>query len=411
MADQVMIEGVPYLADAKGRLVAESLIRPHELLEDQLVRKMIDYARDLSAQIGRFKGHCFDDVASFMELLASNYGMTKRGAQGKGNVTFSSFDGQRRVTIQVADQLTFGPGLQVAKEMVDACLTEWSADARPELRVLVQEAFRTDKAGHVSTDAVFRLLRMEIEDAAWQRAMQALRESVRIEGSKSYIRFHERDATGRWTAITIDLASAVAPAVGAPSKPEAAALPLIDIAATQAGGYVVASGSLPASAPADFYARLAREASRNGARFVLDTSGAALKDTFAEGGVFLAKPSQGELEELVGAELDEKGVVEAAQSLVGRGQAKMVAVSMGAQGALLASDAGVIRRSAPRVRVRSAIGAGDSFLGAMIWALGMGWATEDAFELAIAAGAAAVLTSGTQLCRKADIEALYPMPG
>ena len=188
-------------------------------------------------------------------------------------------------------------------------------------------------------------------------------------------------------------------------------MPLIDIAASQAGGYVVASGSLPASAPADFYARLAREASRNGARFVLDTSGAALKDTLTEGGVFLAKPSQGELEELVGAELDEKGVVEAAQSLVGRGQAKMVAVSMGAQGALLASDAGVIRRSAPRVRVRSAIGAGDSFLGAMIWALGMGWATEDAFELAIAAGAAAVLTSGTQLCRKADIEALYPMPG
>lgn len=227
MADQVIVEGVPYLADAKGRLVAESLIKPHELLEDQLVRKMIDYARDLSAQIGRFKGHCFDDVASFMELLASNYGMTKRGAQGKGNISFSSFDGQRRVTIQVADQLTFGPGLQVAKEMVDACLTEWSADARPELRVLVQEAFRTDKAGQVSTDAVFRLLRMEIEDAAWQRAMQALRESVRIEGSKSYIRFHERDATGRWTAITIDLASAVAPAVGAPSKPETAALPLI----------------------------------------------------------------------------------------------------------------------------------------------------------------------------------------
>jgi len=188
-------------------------------------------------------------------------------------------------------------------------------------------------------------------------------------------------------------------------------MPLIEIAAAKQGGYVVASGSLPASAPADFYARLAHEANRNGARFVLDTSGAALKDTLAEGGVFLAKPSQGEMEELFGAELDEQGLCEAALSLVRRGQAEMVAVSMGAQGALLASAEGVIRRSAPRVKARSAIGAGDSFLGAMIWALGEGWATEDAFEFAIAAGAAAVLTSGTQLCRKADIEALYPMPG
>lgn len=227
MADQVMINGVPHLADAKGHLVPETMIKPHELLEDQLVSKMIEYARDLSAQIGRFKGHCFDDVASFMELLASNYGMTKRGAAGKGNVTFSSFDGRRKVTIQVADQMTFGPGLQVAKQMVDNCLEEWSADARPELRVLVQEAFRADKAGQVSTDAVFRLLRMEIVDAAWQRAMKALRESVRIEGSKSYIRFHERDASGRWKAITIDLASAVAPDMAAPSKAATGELPLI----------------------------------------------------------------------------------------------------------------------------------------------------------------------------------------
>jgi 6-phosphofructokinase 2 len=60
------------------------------------------------------------------------------------------------------------------------------------------------------------------------------------------------------------------------------------------------------------------------------------------------------------------------------------------------------------VKVRSAIGAGDSFLGAMIWALGENWAEEEAFELGIAAGAAAVLTPGTQLCQRADIESLYP---
>jgi len=186
-------------------------------------------------------------------------------------------------------------------------------------------------------------------------------------------------------------------------------LPCIDIAAAHKGGYIVGSGSLPASAPPDFFSQLARKAAENGSRFVLDTSGDALKSTLTEGGVYLVKPSMGELEELVGSELDDKAAAEAALSIVKQGQAEMVAVSMGAQGALLATKDGTIRRPTPRVKERSAIGAGDSFLGAMVWALGEGWATEDAFELGIAAGAAAVITPGTQLCRRADVEALYPM--
>lgn len=185
-------------------------------------------------------------------------------------------------------------------------------------------------------------------------------------------------------------------------------LPCIDIAAAHKGGYIVGSGSLPASAPPDFFTQLARKAAENGSRFVLDTSGEALKSTLAEGGVYLVKPSMGELEELVGSELDDKAAAEAALSIVKQGQAEMVAVSMGAQGALLATADGTIRRPTPRVKERSAIGAGDSFLGAMVWALGEGWATEAAFELGIAAGAAAVITPGTQLCRRADVEALYP---
>lgn len=195
---------------------------------------------------------------------------------------------------------------------------------------------------------------------------------------------------------------------GGPAIAAEEMMPCLDIAKAHKGGFVVASGSLPASAPPDFFARLAHIAAENGARFVLDTSGDALKATLAEGGVYLVKPSMGELEELFGSELDDKAAAEAATSIVRRGQAEMVAVSMGAQGAMLVTSHGTLRKAAPRVKVRSAIGAGDSFLGAMIWALGENWAEEEAFELGIAAGAAAVLTPGTQLCQRADIESLYP---
>lgn len=200
-----------YLQDSKGRLVPEHMVKDHEKLEDQTVRKIIAFAEDLSAQIGRFKGHTFEDVATFLDVLSERYGQKKRGLDGKGNVSLTTYDGSMRVQVRVADQLTFGPGLQVAKAMVDDCLRKWSADARPELQALVTEAFRTDKTGQVSREAVFRLLRVEIDDPDWQAAMEALRDSIRILGSKAYLRMQRRRPDGGWATITVDLASATVP--------------------------------------------------------------------------------------------------------------------------------------------------------------------------------------------------------
>ena len=108
-----------YLMDAKGRLVPESLIRQHERLEDKTVRDIIKYADELSGQIGRFKGHTFEDVASFLDLLSARYGQSpRRGMNGKGNIALTSYDGTQRVQVLIADELTFSAGLQVAKEII-----------------------------------------------------------------------------------------------------------------------------------------------------------------------------------------------------------------------------------------------------------------------------------------------------
>lgn len=178
------------------------------------------------------------------------------------------------------------------------------------------------------------------------------------------------------------------------------------IAAT-AGGIVVASGSLPRGAPEDSFARLARAAAKNGMPFVLDTSGKALGAALDEGGILLVKPSRGELEAHAGASLDEDGLAAAARDLVDSGKVHMVAVTLGGDGAMLVSAAGVMRRPAIAVPVRSAVGAGDSFLGAMVWAMTEGWPLEDAFGLAMAAGAAATSNRGATLCRKEDVFRLY----
>lgn len=202
-----VVNGQDYMADAKGKLVPVVLIKPETKLEDQTVRKIIDFASALSGQVARFKGHTFEDLSILEGLLAEKYGRTKGGS--KGNKTFMSHDGLFKVQIQVADHIDFGPQLQIAKELVDECLNEWSADSRPEIQALVTRAFNTDKAGQINRSEVFMLLRLDITDARWEQAMQAIRDAMRVVGSTTYVRCYERDAfDGPWRAITIDLAKA-----------------------------------------------------------------------------------------------------------------------------------------------------------------------------------------------------------
>ncbi|MBC44168.1 MAG: sulfate transporter [Pusillimonas sp.] len=201
---------VDYVMDGKGRYVPRSMVKPHEALEDQTVREILRHAKDLNAQIARFKGHTNDDVATFLDILAEKYGAKKGGA--KGNMTLTSYDNCLKVVVQVADFLTFGPELQVAKALFDECISEWSEGANDKVRALVDHAFQVDKQGQINRASVFGLRRLDIDDDNWRRAIDALNDSIRIMGSKQYIRFYKRPHPGaNWQAITIDLASAEIP--------------------------------------------------------------------------------------------------------------------------------------------------------------------------------------------------------
>lgn len=203
----VEIAGKTYMPDAKGNLVPLALVRPAIKLEDETVRKVLDYAEDLSAQIGRFFAHTLGDLGALDALLEQQYEVTRGGR--KGNRTYTSFDGLKKVQVQVqvADRLDFGPELQAAKALIDECLVEWVADGRDEIRAIVLRAFNVEKEGKINQAELFMLLRLEIADARWRRAMQAIRDAIRIIGAKQYVRFYRRELpTSEWQAVTIDLA-------------------------------------------------------------------------------------------------------------------------------------------------------------------------------------------------------------
>lgn len=174
------------------------------------------------------------------------------------------------------------------------------------------------------------------------------------------------------------------------------------------GEWLIASGSLPHGVPDDAYAQVARIAARKGQRFVVDTSGIALAAAIEQGGCELVKPSLGELEHLVGHELKDLAEQDrCAMALVRRGAARMVAVTLGSEGALLATADGVIRMRAMDEPMHSSVGAGDAFLAAATLALARGAPPVDALAWGTAAGAAAIACAGTARLRRADVEARY----
>ncbi|HEY0918485.1 1-phosphofructokinase family hexose kinase [Devosia sp.] len=170
--------------------------------------------------------------------------------------------------------------------------------------------------------------------------------------------------------------------------------------------FVVATGSLPPGMPTDIYARLARIARDSGARFVLDTSGPALTAALAEK-PYIVRFNHLEAQELVGGDDPRAAAVTLANDVIGRGAAEVAIATLVEQGAYVATAGGSFYVRPPAVTVRSAVGAGDSFVGAMVLRLAQGWRLEDACRYGAAAAASAVTTEATELCTRADTERYF----
>lgn len=199
--------GNVYMKDKRGALVRIETVAEQDLLRDQLVRDLHDKAEALSRAIAEFKAMAFGDVGAFNDLLATKYDAPAGGA--KGNLTLTSYDGLKRVLVQVQDRVVWGPALQQAKALLDEYLTEKVADSDPILQAMVMEAFAVDKAGQINRGSLLRLRKYKVEDDRWKRAMQAIVEAEEPDGTAEYIRFHKRvEPKGKWEQVSLDLATA-----------------------------------------------------------------------------------------------------------------------------------------------------------------------------------------------------------
>jgi 6-phosphofructokinase 2 len=171
--------------------------------------------------------------------------------------------------------------------------------------------------------------------------------------------------------------------------------------------YMIVSGSIPRGVSIDIYRQIVDIARKKGAFVALDADGDVMKHGI-EAGPSIIKPNIHELGRLMGREIsDIGGALEAATELKKR-QIDIILVSMGAKGALLVSDSTRLIAVPPKITLGSTVGAGDSLLAAFVLGHFQGWQLSECLRFGVAAGAAAAMTPGTELCKRDDVEALMP---
>ncbi|HEY9857548.1 MAG TPA: 1-phosphofructokinase [Stenomitos sp.] len=169
--------------------------------------------------------------------------------------------------------------------------------------------------------------------------------------------------------------------------------------------FIVFSGSVPPGMAKEIYQELIADARTKGLKTALDADGTALRAGVAAKPT-VVKPNRYELERYVGHELKgEVALVGASQELIREG-VELVILSDGPHAAYAISAAEVWVATPPRIEAQSAVGAGDSMLGGVIWRLTGGASLQEALAWGVAAGAATAMTPGTELCHLRDVKML-----
>lgn len=194
-----------YRKDHRGAYIPVEQIREIDLARDELVNEKAAKIEATQAIIAALKEELMGDISAFVQLSAERYGAKIGG--DKGNITLMSFDGTYKLKRQTSESIGFDEGLRAAKNLIDECLEEWSRSSPSPLRAIVEQAFDINQEGRINTNAILSLRRHNIDDERWQRAMQAISDSLQVQDSKAYVRLYKRDSTGKYNAVPLDMSA------------------------------------------------------------------------------------------------------------------------------------------------------------------------------------------------------------
>ena len=191
-----------YMRDGRGRLVPNPMVKPIDKLRDEVVNGIFGRCVEMNEALETFKRVVLNEILTFCELSAEQYGASIGGV--KGNIQLTSFDGSIKIQVAVNESIDFGEQIIAAKALIDDCLADWTANGPDEVKVLVQDAFDS-KDGRLSSKKIMGLRKFNFDDPRWKQAMEAISDAVIVVGSKNYLRvYHRNEDNGKMEALAMD---------------------------------------------------------------------------------------------------------------------------------------------------------------------------------------------------------------
>jgi hypothetical protein len=194
-----------YWTNKKGEKVHPDMVRADDKIKHELVIGIMKKVHERRDTLASFKHEIVEDIDTYMELLRSEYNLDVMKDSKLGNITLQSFDGLVKVQVAVSQHIDFDEKLGLAKEKIDQFLKAETKDASPVLKTLVMKVFEVDKKGNINAKQVLALKSYDISEPLWLEAMSIIDDAVEIVGSKSYIRFYERNSVeDKWKNLSLN---------------------------------------------------------------------------------------------------------------------------------------------------------------------------------------------------------------
>ena len=194
--------------DPRGNTVPPKFIPAIDKKRDKAVEDIHAAIEKLESYMLKTKEMSLAIVEAYQTWL-ENECNSKR--EGKGNLQLTNFSGDKRVEIRINDTIEFDERLGLAKAKIDECITRWSDGSRDEIAVIVRQAFNLDKKGNVNRQMIMRLLGLELKDPTWVEAMELIRKSIQVTGSKQYIQMARKVASEvgaeQWESINLNFSA------------------------------------------------------------------------------------------------------------------------------------------------------------------------------------------------------------
>ncbi|WP_085299286.1 DUF3164 family protein [Cognaticolwellia mytili] len=192
-----------FLLNARGFQTPIDDIKPQDILKHDLVTALAKEAKALSKTHYDFKRKTFTEVNNLISLVAGEYDVNIGGA--KGNVSLTSYDQKLRIQVGIADQISFGAEIDIAKQLITEVIEDELSDTNSFITQLMRDAFEADKQGHYNKNRILALRKYRDANKTekWEAAMKALDEAIICSDSKTYITFQERNIEGAWVQIPL----------------------------------------------------------------------------------------------------------------------------------------------------------------------------------------------------------------